>query len=345
MYKYPEEYLDSASKYLKKNQVDFSEAKILITGASGFIGSWLIELLRYYTKNESQNIEVLGLSRNLKKTVDKIGNENFESVNWIEGGVEKLSQINFKYTHAIHCATPTTKETGSADSVNVRLSSIDGMQHLLDLAKKNRNRPRILHTSSGAVYGNAQLVDGMFPLIQNYHQASLDKFSRHYVYAMTKRETELKLNLATKNGDVTGVNARLFAFFGPGLPITSQYAIGNLIHQALNSKSLNLNGSGMATRSYLTGNAMASLVLFALSAEFDGATHIGSNDGKFLKNWAEIISNISGKPFEILNEFDDSSDKYVPILDERIPRVDFEQDNLKVIQRWLEYAKANSKLD
>jgi nucleoside-diphosphate-sugar epimerase len=345
MHEYPKEYLESASNYLKLNGIDFSGAKILMTGASGFIGSWLIELLRYHSKNESQEMEVLGLSRNLGSTFEKLGQENFEFINWVEGGIENLPGIKFKFSHAIHCATPTTIETGSADSVNVRLSSVDGMQHLLDLAKVNGNRPRILHTSSGAVYGNSQLIDGRFPINQDCHEASLDNFSRHYVYAMAKRETELKLDQATKDGDVSGVNARLFAFFGPGLPITSQYAIGNLINQALNSKSLSLNGTGMATRSYLTGNAMAALVLFVLNAGFDGATHIGSNEGKVLKNWAEIISNISGKPLEILNKFDDSADKYVPIWDERIPKIDFEQDNVKVMQRWLSYSKANSKLD
>jgi len=345
MYKYPEEYLESASNYLKSNGVDFSESKILITGASGFIGSWLIELLRYYTKTESQEIQVLGLSRNLKATFEKVGQENFQFLNWVEGGVGKLPEIQFNFSHAIHCATPTTKESGSSDPVNVKLASIGGMNYLLDAAKVNGNRPRILHTSSGAVYGNNQVVDGKYPLNEEFQEATADRLSRHYAYAMAKRETELKLNQATKVGDVSGVNARLFAFFGPGLPTRSQYAIGNLIDQASYSESLNLDGTGMATRSYLTGNAMAAVVLYALSTDLVGATHVGSSDGKTLKSWGQIISEISGKPLEILSKFDDSSDRYVPNWDERIPKVNFEQDHQKVIYRWLEYVRSNSKLD
>ena len=345
MYKYPEEYLESASKYLKDNDVDFSGAKILITGASGFIGSWLIELLRYYSKAESQNIEVLGLSRNLKTTFEKIGQENFEFLNWVKGGVEKLPEIKFNFSHAIHCATPTTKETGSDDSENVRQSSIGGLNYLLDSAKFNGNRPRILHTSSGAVYGKIQDVDGKYPLHQDFQEATVDRFSRHFVYATAKRETELKLNQATKVGDVSGVNARLFAFFGPGFPTTSHYAIGNLINQAVYSESLYLNGTGMAMRSYLTGNAMAAVVLYVLSTELIGATHVGSSDGETLKNWGQMISEISGKPLEILSNFDDSLDRYVPNWDEKIPKIDFEQDHRRVIRRWLEYVSANSKLD
>jgi nucleoside-diphosphate-sugar epimerase len=342
MYNYPEEYLESASSYLKRNNVDFSEAQILITGGSGFIGSWLIELLRYYTKTQSQEIQVVGLSRNLSITLEKIGQDNFDFVNWIEGGVERIPEIRFNFSHAIHCATPTTKEAGSNNSKNLRSASVDGMQNLLNSARVNRNRPRILHTSSGAVYGDAKLIDGKYSLTQDLRHTSIHKLSRHYLYAMAKRETEAKLNQATIDGDVSGINARLFAFYGPGLPTTSHYAIGNLIDQAINKDSLNLNGTGMAIRSYMPGNAMAAIVLYVLSGELVGATHIGSNEGKTLKNWAQLISEISEKPLDVLNKFDDSSDKYVPNLDPRIPEIDFERDYREVIYRWIAHVQANS---
>jgi dTDP-glucose 4,6-dehydratase len=345
MYKYPEEYLESAYRYLKHGAIDFSGSKLLITGASGFIGSWLIEVLRYYTNAESQKMQVLGLSRSLGKTFEKIGKENFEFLNWVEGGVEKLPEIKFNFSHALHCATPTTSETGSSDPNNVRLSSIGGMQHLLEAARVNGNRPRILHTSSGAVYGNVRLTDGRFLLEQSFQQGTVDKSSRHYDYAIAKRETEFQLNQATEDGYVSGINARLFAFFGPGLPTRSHYAIGNLIDQALFSESLHLRGSGMATRSYLTGNAMAAIVLHVLCGESVGATHVGSSHGQTLRSWGEIVSDVSGKPLEVLSEFEDSSDKYVPDWDERIPKISFEQDHKKVIKRWIEYVRANSKLD
>jgi dTDP-glucose 4,6-dehydratase len=345
MYRYPEEYLESAHIYLKGNSVNFSESKILITGASGFIGSWLIEVLRYYTKAESQKIQILGLSRNLGKTHAKLGKENFEFLNWAEGGVEKLSEIKYVFSHAIHCATPATSETGSNNSENVRLSSIGGMQYLLKAAKINGNRPRILHTSSGAVYGNVRLIHEKLPLRQDFQEASVDKSSRHFTYAMAKRETELRLNQATREGYVSGVNARLFAFFGPGLPTTSHYAIGNLINQALFSESLHLNGNGKARRSYLTGNAMAAVVLYLLNKELVGATHVGSSDGRTLKNWGDMVSDISGKPLKILSKFDDSSDKYVPHWDGRIPKINFEQDHRKVINRWIKFVLSSSKLD
>jgi dTDP-glucose 4,6-dehydratase len=338
---YPKEYLESASEYLYANSLDFTGYKILITGASGFVGSWVIELLRYFTSKSGQEIEVVGLSRDLKSTLQKLGSENFDFVNWIEGGVEKIPEIEFQFTHSVHAATPTTIKTGSMDIANVRHSSIDGMRNLLDLARSNGNKPRILHTSSGAVYGDVKLENGRIPLVQDLRIGTLDHTGRHYEYVLAKREVEELLNSATQNGLVSGINARLFAFYGPGIPTTSHYAIGNLIEQALHARLLQLNGTGKATRSYMTGNSMAAIILYLLSSDIIGATHIGSTEGKTLESWAHLVSDVCGKKVELAGEFDDRTDKYVPLLDKRIPIPNFNKPVRSILIDWMEFINAS----
>jgi dTDP-glucose 4,6-dehydratase len=150
---YPAKYLEEASDFLAQHSLDFTDQEILITGGSGFVGSWVIDLLRHYTQINSQTVKIVGLSRDLKTTFKKIGSENFRYVEWIEGGIEKIKSDDFYFTHALHAATPTTKKTGSFNSENVKFSSEYGMRYLIERAKINGNMPRILHTSSGAVYG------------------------------------------------------------------------------------------------------------------------------------------------------------------------------------------------
>ena len=341
MTRYPKEYLEAASEYLHANSLDFTGHKILVTGASGFVGSWVIELLRHYTSKSKQEIEIVGLSRDLKSTLQKFGKENFDFVNWVEGGVEKIPNIEFKFTHAVHAATPTTKQTGSMDVNNVRHSSIHGMRYLLDLARLNGNKPRILHTSSGAVYGSIKLQKGRIPIVQNPQIGNLDHNGRHYEYALAKREVEALLDSATKNGLVSGVNARLFAFYGPGIPTGSHYAVGNLVDQALHASFLQLNGTGKATRSYMTGNFMAAIILYVLSSDIVGATHIGSTDGKTLESWALLVSEVCGKQLKLAGEFDDSTDRYVPILDERIPLPNFSNQPKNVFTDWIRFINAS----
>lgn len=338
---YPEEYLVLASEYLESNSVDFSGSKILITGASGFVGSWTIDLIRFYTKSKSQEVEIIGLSRNLNATSRKLGRENFKFLKWIEGGVDKIAEIDFKFTHAIHAATPTTSETGAKDTQNVIFSAERGMDFLIEKAKINGNKPRILHTSSGAVYGKSQTASDTLMLVQDISKVQYDKDSRHFQYSISKNKTESKLNVATSEGWLSGLNARLFAFYGHGLPTRSHYAIGNLVDQALNSQTLKLNGNGQAIRSYQSGNEMAALILYGLTSNLEGATHIGSNEGSTLKFWADLVGDAAGKEVELLAKFDDSSDRYVAGADIRVPPYVEKLDSRKVLTDWMNLLKSS----
>lgn len=338
---YPEEYLDLAANFLFSHSVDFTGDRLLLTGGSGFVGSWIIDLLTYYTKENSQSIEILGISRNLKATHKKLGRRNFESINWIEGGIEKISETKFQFSHAVHAATPTTIETGYRDTSNLAHSSLGGMKYILERAQLNGNHPRILHTSSGSVYGNSTGGKVRIPLQQNLGGIKIESYTRHLDYSIAKRNTEIELNEATKKGFVSGLNARLFAFYGPGLPTTSHYAIGNLVDQAIHSHKLTLNGNGMATRSYMPGNVMAAVILYALKTNIEGATHIGSSEGRTLGHWAELVASVAGKEFDILGTFDDSNDKYVPENDARIPSINFTQNPREVLTDWIAYLAPN----
>jgi dTDP-glucose 4,6-dehydratase len=341
---YPEKYLASASAFLDSKNIDFAGQKVLISGGSGFVGSWVIDLLRYHTLRRSQKIEILGLTRNLSLTKQKLGNENFEFVEWVEGGVEKIANLKFQFTHALHAATPATKESGSDDTFNMRYASEEGMNYLLKLAQVNGNCPRVLHTSSGAVYGRQKKDAHKFPLRQDIAGIRLDRDLKYFDYALTKRKTEILLNNATSQGFVSGLNARLFAFYGPGLPTTSHYAIGNLIEQGHHSKALQLNGSGLAIRSYLPVNMMAATILSAMESKIEGATHIGSDEGYPLKYWAELVGDIVGKPVEFLRKFDDSEDRYVPEIDMRISGIYKAHPPRELLTDWIAYEKKRHEI-
>jgi UDP-glucuronate decarboxylase len=340
---YPDKYLQIASQFLVKNSVDFAGAKILITGASGFVGTWVIDLLRYHTQASNQNVEIMALSRDLRATQLKMGIENFNYVKWLDGGVEKIKETAFEFTHALHAATPTTKETGALDDENVKFSSEVGLSYILELAKLNGNIPRILHTSSGAVYGPNIAGLEQIPLSNNLNEIKLDEKYNFFVYASAKRNTENALNSATQEGYVSGLNARLFSFYGPGLPIKSHFAIGNLIDQGIYAKNLTLNGRGQAVRSYMQGNVMAALILYAMWSDLKGATHIGSSDGRPLKFWANLVGEITNKEVLLLGNFDDSSDSYVPAIDKRLPHVNFSEEPKLLLSSWIDFVKTNSK--
>jgi hypothetical protein len=91
----------------------------------------------------------------------------------------------------------------------------------------------------------------------------------------------------------------------------------------------------------MPGNAMAAQILYVMKTDIEGATHIGSNEGRTLGQWAGLVGSIFGKEVEILGNLDDSNDRYVPENDVRIPEINFSQDPHEVLIDWVAHLTPN----
>ena len=297
---YPKDDIDNACKYLLRNSVSLNSMRLLITGATGFVGSWLLNVTDRMQKEYGQDIKVFGISRDLQAAQSRLGGEVFNHVQWLKGSVEHIDLSRLGFTHVIHAATPTTVETGATDRIGVYNASVGGLINILRTTTTGESKIRVLHTSSGAVYQGQVDEFGRSNLnLPVMNERSLNNL-KYPGYLEAKLDTEKLILETTKNGLISGVNARLFAFYGPGLPTNSHYAIGNFMHDALYKNSIVINGSGRAIRSYLSGYKMASSILYALASSEETPFNVGSMEGKTLAYWAEQIDSI----LQYLNNYD-----------------------------------------
>lgn len=114
--------------------------RILITGASGFIGSNLINALR------NENFEVYGTSRNTNKDkrISKIDIRNFKALN----NLIKSKKINI----CIHLAGISTVEEGKTNPYSTFNDNILCALNVLECARINKLE-KIIITSTSQVYG------------------------------------------------------------------------------------------------------------------------------------------------------------------------------------------------
>ena len=318
----PQADLDMVAKYFQENNINLEKASFLISGVTGFVGSWLLDSLMHINKEFSLKIEITGITRNASKIDGWIDLASEKNVHIIESDIRTQTKIAGRFTHVVHAATPTTTATRAGDLGNVFESSVIGARNLLEIAKKQDTPPIFLHTSSGAIYEKSPSSLDNIPL--SWPRQDLEPSDVvDSEYARAKIETEKLIEAATIEGTVKGINARLFSFMGPRVPLQEHYSIGNFMYSGMYEDEINLSVNPATVRSYEYAADMASTLIYVLGLGQPGTFHIGSDKGHELLHWAELVGKVFSKPVKNLSADlakKPSTIPYIPEHDERIPR-------------------------
>lgn len=336
----PKVDLERISSYYQKLDADLQAMSILISGATGFVGSWLTESLLNLNREFNLQITITGITRNSEKAKALFSTFADSSLKFIEADIRTLNDIDGQYSHIFHAATPTTAAARSGDLKNVYASSVLGASNLLKLAENQETPPIFVHTSSGAVYGKQPKTLERIPL-KWPRQELIPSDSVQNEYARGKIDTECLVEAATSGGAIKGINARLFAFMGPRLPLSEHYAIGNFLYSGVFENEIRILGDGQTVRSYQYASDMTSQLIYLLATGGSGNFHIGSDDGRKLREWADLVGMECNKPVSILNSDHTTASRYVPESDNRIPR-GLGEDVLKSehIGRWRDWIRS-----
>ena len=272
-------------------------ARILMTGATGFFGRWMLESFLLANDRYGLGARVVALSRDPDAFLGAAPHLVGAGIAWVKGSVTALVPEAFdgeKFDAVIHLSTVSNLEATRADpraAINV---ITDGTRRVLDIAAHTGAR-RFLFTSSGAIYGPQP---AHIESLSESYSGTLDPSDTSAVYAIpgeAKRQAEL-LCIARAHADGLGaVIARCFTFAGPGLPTESKFAFGNFMRDALSGGPITIKGDGTAVRSYLYA---ADLTIWLWTLLFKGAPgrayNVGSERPVTMRNLAEIISKELG---------------------------------------------------
>lgn len=121
----------------------FDNKVLLISGGTGFIGSFLIKVLRYRVDYFGNKIKVVSLSRRGGVSDDYLENLTTDVCNPI-GYVAPVDFI-------LHLASNTHPKQYAEDPIGTILTNIDGCNNLLRLAVEKK--ARFLLASSVEIYG------------------------------------------------------------------------------------------------------------------------------------------------------------------------------------------------
>ena len=232
-------------------------ASILITGATGFVGKWLLGTLSAASQIHGLAPRICLLTRDPANFISANPElANGAGIELIQGDVTRISSIleGRSFSHVIHAATEASAKLNRENPLQMIDTIVDGTRDLLRLLHRSPPR-RLLFVSSGAVYGPQP--EHVNHLEENW-RGGPDPLGSGSAYHEAKRLAEQMCAAAARTGGLQHVSvARLFAFVGPYLPLDTHFAIGNFIRDALARRPIILTGDGSTVRSYLYAADMA----------------------------------------------------------------------------------------
>ena len=127
--------------YIADSQLPINElyhSTILVTGATGLVGSQIVKALLNMNVRKNAGIRVLALVRNREKAKKIFADCSSEGLAFLVGDVTDAIETDEKMDYIIHAASPTASKFFVEHPVETILTAVNGTKNILELAGKRR---------------------------------------------------------------------------------------------------------------------------------------------------------------------------------------------------------------
>ena len=260
---------------------------IVITGGSGFVGSYLCEKLI----NDGHEIIVVdnlltGSTENINHLMQ---NENFS---FIEHDVQNHIEIENKVDYVLHFASAASPKAYTEHPVNTLKAGSVGTINTLGLAKKHD--AEYLLASTSEVYGDPLIS----PQTEEYW-GNVNPNGERSMYDEAKRFAEAAVATYSRSYDLKTKIVRIFNTYGPRMQLNDGRVVTNFIVQALKNENITIYGDGSQTRSFsYVDDTVAGIISLMNSSEYD-VFNIGNPNEMTVGQLAEKIIELTDSTSEI----------------------------------------------
>ncbi|EGO5038473.1 NAD-dependent epimerase/dehydratase family protein [Enterococcus faecalis] len=276
------------------NLVNLDKKSILMIGASGMIGSFLIDTLMAANEQLGIQIKIYAMGRNrlkLEKRFEKyLQLDTFEI---IEGDVTNSIPKEVQADYLIHGASNTHPRAYVTDPIGTIMTNLVGTEQVLKHAVATRP-VRVLFLSTVEIYGE--------------NRGDVEKFTEDYCgyidcntlragYPEGKRVSESLCQAYIEKYDLDIVIPRLCRTFGPTMLLSDTKASSQFILNAVEQKDIILKSEGNQYFSYIyVGDAVSAILHLLLEGKKGEAYNVSSENFDLqLKELAQQLAEISDK--------------------------------------------------
>jgi len=272
---------------------------VLITGANGMVGNFLIDVLMYRNIYRKLNCKIYPIVRNELLARHKYygykDNDLFSLHKWDVNSQNDIVNDNIfeKVDFVIHLASNTHPVAYSTHPIETILTNTVGTINMLEFALKHENE-RFVFVSSNEIYGENR---GDVELFDETYCGYIDCNTLRAGYTESKRcgEALCQAYIWEKNMDI--VIPRLTRTYGSTVLQSDTKVISQFLFDAVNDRDIVLKSNGLQYFSYIyVADAVSGILTVMLNGKSGETYNISDYKSDIkLRDLAEYIAEYVGK--------------------------------------------------
>ncbi len=267
---------------------DKGNETVLITGATGLIGSCMADALLFSNTERNTDYHVIVLGRNEARLRERFSYARPDGrIVFIAQDINLPVSSGIQPDIIIHAASNADPVAYALYPAQTLLTNIYGTKNMLDLAKENG--AKLLLTSTFEVYGKIEDQD----VYTENMSGTIDQTSIRSCYPESKRSAELLLRCYVQQYGVNAVIARLCSIYGPTMLANDSKAHAQFIRNGLAGENIVLKSEGKPRRTYCyVIDAVAGLFLIVKHGK-NGEAYNVSNENS-IASIAQVAQTAAG---------------------------------------------------
>lgn len=292
-----------------------SGARVVVTGAGGFLGGYLVRTLLALHRlgKVSRPVTVVAMARDDARArarfADIPGGSHLEVLKWDLNAFEVPDLGNAQYV--IHAASQASPRFYGTDPVGTLLPNTVGTATLLQALLRSDDARGFMFVSSSEVYG---AVAGEKTLPETAYGV-VDPATVRACYAESKRMGETMCVAWKQQHGLPTYIVRPFHTYGPGLTPEDGRVFADFAFNVVRNEDIVMNSDGTARRAFCyASDAVAGFLTVLLKGEAGAAYNVANSSAELsvMELGEMLVSLFPEKKLRVERRVDTASPNYIP---------------------------------
>lgn len=281
------------------------DKSLMLSGATGMIGSFLVDVILEKNRIDGLNCTVYGLGRSEEKAKTRFSkfadDPHFAFISYDVKLPLKHNDLG-TVDYILHLASNTHPMQYSTDPIGTITTNIIGLQNMLDFAVEH-HATRFAFASSNEIYGENR---GDVEFFDESYCGYINSNTLRAGYPESKRCGEALCQAYRIQKGLDIVIPRLTRTYGPTMLMSDTKALSQFIKKGIAGEDIVLKSAGNQYFSYqYVADSVAGLLTILLCGESGEAYNIADEKSDItLKDLASVIAKMNGQ--EVVFEIPDA---------------------------------------